>query len=60
MSEIARAERLYEELLWAREDLQTALVQFRRALNGQDPRHIAEHRGEFNGLLDGIEAQGYV
>ncbi|MGO1002357.1 Hsp70 family protein [Lysobacter sp. CA196] len=54
---IARAERLYEELLWAREQLQDALVQFRGALDLQDPELIAHHRGEFARYLDAIEAQ---
>ncbi|ALN64543.1 hsp70 family protein [Lysobacter antibioticus] len=54
---IARAERLYEELLWAREQLQDALVQFRGALDLQDPELIAHHRAEFARYLDAIEAQ---
>jgi molecular chaperone HscC len=57
---VARAERLYEELLWAREDLQGALVRFRGALDLQDRDLIAEHRGEFARFLDAIEAQGYT
>ncbi|MGO1073644.1 Hsp70 family protein [Lysobacter sp. CA199] len=56
---VARAERLYEELLWAREDLQGALVRFRGVLDLQDRDLIAEHRGEFARLLDAIEAQAY-
>ena len=54
---IARAERLYEELLWAREQLQDALVQFRGALDMQDPELIAHHRAEFARYLDAVEAQ---
>ena len=55
---IARAERLYEELLWARRDLQDALVRFRTVLDGQDPLQIREHRGDFTRMLDSIEVQG--
>ncbi|RDZ28130.1 molecular chaperone HscC [Lysobacter silvisoli] len=57
---IARAERLYEELLWARDQLQSALVRFRTVLNGQDVRDIAEHRSQFAAFLDQVEAQGYA
>ena len=57
---IARAERLYEELLWAREQLQAALVQFRGVLDLQDGAAIAEHRGEFARFLDAVESQGYT
>lgn len=54
---IARAERLYEELLWARPDLQHALLQFQGVLDGQDPDRIREHRGHFSAMLDQIESQ---
>ncbi|WP_046656953.1 molecular chaperone HscC [Lysobacter capsici] len=57
---IARAERLYEELLWAREQLQAALVQFRGVLDLQDNAVISEHRGEFVRFLDAVESQGYT
>ncbi|QWP75805.1 molecular chaperone HscC [Lysobacter sp. K5869] len=57
---IARAERLYEELLWARSELQSALVQFRGALDQQDPAVIAEHRSQFQRFLDTVEAQSGV
>jgi molecular chaperone HscC len=53
---LARAERLYEELLWARDDLQRALGQFRGVLDRQNPREIAEHRKQFAVFLDGVEA----
>ncbi|MGH8079294.1 MAG: Hsp70 family protein, partial [Lysobacter sp.] len=56
---VARAERLYEELLWARDDLQGALIRFRGVLDLQDRDIIAEHRGEFARFLDAIESQGY-
>lgn len=54
---IARAERLYEELLWARHDLQDALVRFRAILDSQDPIQIREHRADFARMLEHIEAQ---
>jgi molecular chaperone HscC len=57
---IARAERLYEEHLWARDALQPALLQFRHILESQDPRLIAEHRSHFAEFLARIEAQGYA
>lgn len=55
---VARAERLYEELLWARDQLQDALVRFRSVLDGQDLRVIAEHRASFQAFLDAIEHEG--
>ncbi|UHQ24950.1 molecular chaperone HscC [Lysobacter sp. 5GHs7-4] len=57
---IARAERLYEELLWARDQLQSALVRFRTLLDSQDLRDIAEQRSQFAAFLDQVEAQGYA
>ena len=54
---IVRAERLYEELLWARNDLQEALVRFRGALNTQEPETIREHRKHFAQMLEQIEAR---
>ncbi|MGX5730303.1 Hsp70 family protein [Pseudoxanthomonas beigongshangi] len=57
LSLIARAERLYEELLWARGDLQDALVRFRGALDSQDPDLIREHRTHFAAMLQQIESQ---
>ena len=57
---IARAERLYEELLWARDQLQSALVRFRTLLDGQDLRDIAEQRSQFAAFLDQVETQGYA
>ncbi|MEL1264705.1 molecular chaperone HscC [Pseudoxanthomonas putridarboris] len=54
---IARAERLYEELLWARPDLQDALIRFRAVLDAQDPVQIREHRGQFSQMLEHIESQ---
>lgn len=57
---VARAERLYEELLWARDRLQGALIQFRGLLESQDKELIAEQREEFGRFLDAIEAQAYT
>ncbi|MDF3822791.1 molecular chaperone HscC [Leptospira sp. 96542] len=54
---IARAERLFEEVLWARPDLTDALARFRGILDRQDPREITEHRKHFADMLDQIEAQ---
>lgn len=54
---LARAERLYEELLWARQDLQDALVRFRSVLELQDPAQIRKHRLDFAQMLESIEAQ---
>ena len=54
---IARAERMYEELLWARNDLQDALVRFRSVLDGQDPGQIREHRLQFAQMLEHFESQ---
>lgn len=57
LSLVARAERLYEELLWARADLQEALSRFRGALESQDPQLIREHRGHFAAMLEQIESR---
>jgi molecular chaperone HscC len=54
---IARAERLYEELLWARPQLQDALLRFQAALDAQEESTIAEHRKQFCAMLDQIEAR---
>ncbi len=55
---IARAERLYEELLWARSHLQDAILRFRAALDSQDPHVIREHGQQFATMLDQIESRG--
>lgn len=57
LSLLARAERLYEELLWARGDLQDALTRFKGALETQDPQLIREHRGHFAAMLEQIESR---
>lgn len=57
---IARAERLYEELLDAREELMSALLHFRQVLERQDPREVVEHRQHFALFLDHVEARELV
>jgi molecular chaperone HscC len=52
---LARGERLYEEHLWARDELQAGLVRFRSLLDRQDQREIERERGGFRDLLDRIE-----
>jgi molecular chaperone HscC len=53
---VARAERLYEEHLFAREQVQDWIVRFRNALETQDPRIVAEHREAFRRALDELES----
>lgn len=52
---IARAERLYEEQLDDRGQLQAILVEFRAVLESQDERQIARARQQIGAALDGIE-----
>lgn len=52
---LARADRLYEEHLAARDQLQGALVRFRTALESQDDALIREHRRAFALALDTLE-----
>ena len=54
---LARAERIYEEHLDARESLQTWIVQFRHVLNGQDELTIREHRRLLSQALDQVESR---
>lgn len=54
---LTRAERLYAEVLWARQDVQQALLHFRQVLESQEPDLIREHRASFQEMLDRIEAQ---
>jgi molecular chaperone HscC len=54
---LARAERLYEEFLHARDVLQDAMVGFRAVLERQDPRESAQAREQLVAVLDGIEAE---
>jgi molecular chaperone HscC len=52
---LARAERLYEEFLHEREQLQRWIVQFRAVLDTQDVELIAHNREEFGRALDTLE-----
>lgn len=54
---LARAERLFEEHLAARQVLQQWIGQFRQTLESQDERLIQEHRQNFSNALDSLEAQ---
>ncbi len=54
---LARAERMFEENLAARELLQQWIVQFRQSLESQDEQVIREHRANFSRALDQLEAQ---
>lgn len=54
---VARAERLYEEYLDAREMIQHWLARFLGVLDTQDPVLIARHREEFAAALDALEQQ---
>lgn len=53
---LARAERLYEEHLDARDQLQEWIARFRTALESQDEAVIREHRREFGRALDTLES----
>jgi molecular chaperone HscC len=53
---IARAERLYEEFVHARTQLQEWIVHFRSALESQDEQLIREHRLRLGEALDAFEA----
>ncbi len=54
---LARAERLYEEYLQARDTVQQWIAQFRQSLETQDEHLIREHRGHFISALDQLERQ---
>lgn len=53
---LARAERLYEEHLAARDQLQAWIARFRAVLESQDDTLIREHRREFARALDELES----
>jgi len=53
---LARAERLYEEHLAARDQLQAWIARFRSVLESQDDTLIREHRREFARALDELES----
>ncbi|MDO1527943.1 molecular chaperone HscC [Fulvimonas sp. R45] len=52
---LARAERLYEEHLPAREQLQAWIARFRAAVETQDDALIRQHRRDFERALDTLE-----
>lgn len=54
---LARAERLYEEFLHQRHQLQDWIMQFRSILDTQDVALIDRHRGQLAEALDALEAQ---
>ncbi|MBN8214762.1 MAG: molecular chaperone HscC [Xanthomonadales bacterium] len=54
---LARAERLYEEFLHERSQLQDWIMQFRAILDTQDVARIAHHRVQLVEALDALEAQ---
>jgi molecular chaperone HscC len=54
---LARAERMYEEHVHAREALQNWIVQFRQVLNDQDDLNIREHRRLLSQALDQMESR---
>ncbi len=53
---IARAERLYEELLHYRDHIRQMMVEFQAILNRQDEREIDDARPRFLAALDELEA----
>jgi molecular chaperone HscC len=53
---LARAERLYEEHLSAREQLQEWIARFRSVLESQDELVIREHRRELSLALNSLES----
>jgi len=54
---LARAERLYEELIEHREMLQAWLLQFQQILEKQDVEVIEDHRQEFVRAMDRLEGR---
>lgn len=54
---LARAERLYEERLAERDELQEWIARFRAVLEMQDERLIHQHRAELGKALDAVEAR---
>ncbi|MBT2118078.1 molecular chaperone HscC [Dyella sp. LX-66] len=53
---LARAERLYEEYVQARDQLQHWIARFRSILESQDEQMIRDHRRHFGEALDTLEA----
>jgi len=57
---LARAERLYEQLLGAaRDHVGQMIAFFEQALASQDPRRIARDAAQFRDALKAIESEGY-
>lgn len=54
---LARAERLFEEHLDARQLLQQWIIQFRQSLESQDEKLIREHQASFGQALEQLETQ---
>jgi molecular chaperone HscC len=54
---LARAERLYEEFLHERSQLQEWIMHFRVVLDSQDVAQISRYRGQLVEALDALEAQ---
>ncbi len=52
---LARAERVYEEYIHDRPDVQQWILLFRQALDTQDLRVVKEHREALRERLDGVE-----
>lgn len=52
---LARAERLYEEYIGARSQLQQWIAQFRAVLDTQDEQLIREHRRQLGQALDSLD-----
>jgi molecular chaperone HscC len=55
---LARAERLFEELLVHRAQLQDMIIEFKSVLDRQDVRHIDRVRRELTTTLDHLEGSG--
>lgn len=53
---MARAERMYEEYVIARSQLQQWIAHFRSILESQDDQLIREHRRQFGEAMDALEA----
>ena len=54
---LARAERLYEEFLHERSQLQDWIMHFRATIESQDVALIERHRVQLLEALDALEAQ---
>jgi molecular chaperone HscC len=52
---LARAERIYEEYIYDREDVQRWISMFKQVLDTQDVALVAEHRSALRDRLDALE-----